>query len=65
VGVHILEPGCVDTDWYGEDEEDVPRDKMLRADDVAYLAVVLATLPPSIVLEEALLLPRGLLVEPW
>lgn len=65
VGVHILEPGCVDTDWYGADEEDVPRDKMLRADDVAYLAVVLATLPPSIVLEEALLLPRGLLVEPW
>jgi NAD(P)-dependent dehydrogenase (short-subunit alcohol dehydrogenase family) len=65
VGVHILEPGCVDTDWYGADEDDVPRDKMLRADDVAYLAVVLATLPPSIVLEEALMLPRGLLVEPW
>ncbi len=65
VGVHVLEPGCVDTDWYGEDEEDVPRDRMLRADDVAYLAVVLATLPSSIVLEEALLLPRGLLVEPW
>jgi NAD(P)-dependent dehydrogenase (short-subunit alcohol dehydrogenase family) len=65
IGVHVLEPGCVDTDWYGADEDDVPRDKMLRADDVAYLAVVLATLPPSIVLEEALLLPRGLLVEPW
>ncbi|MGZ4150660.1 MAG: SDR family oxidoreductase [Actinomycetota bacterium] len=65
VGVHILEPGCVDTDWYGADEDDVPRDKMLSADDVAYLAVVLATLPPSIVLEETLLLPRGLLVEPW
>lgn len=67
IGVHILEPGCVDTDWYGDEEgdDDVPRDRMLRADDVAYLAVVLATLPSSIVLEEALMLPRALLVEPW
>jgi NADP-dependent 3-hydroxy acid dehydrogenase YdfG len=65
IGVHILEPGCVDTDWYGQDEEDVPRSKMLSADDVAYLAVVLATLPASIVLEETLLVPRALLVEPW
>jgi sugar/nucleoside kinase (ribokinase family) len=35
VGVHVIEPGCVDTEWYGADETDVPRDRMLAADDVA------------------------------
>ena len=65
VGVHVIEPGCVDTEWYGDDEADVPRDRMLSADDVAYLALFLATLPNAIVLEESLLLPRGLLVDPW
>ena len=65
VGVHVIEPGCVDTEWYGDDEEDVPRDRMLSADDVAYLALFLATLPNAIVLEESLLVPRGLLVDPW
>ena len=65
VGVHVIEPGCVDTEWYGVDEADVPRDRMLSADDVAYLALFLATLPNEIVLEETLLVPRGLLVDPW
>ncbi len=65
VGVHVIEPGCVDTEWYGDDEADVPRDRMLSADDVAYLALFLATLPNAIVLEESLLVPRGLLVDPW
>jgi NADP-dependent 3-hydroxy acid dehydrogenase YdfG len=65
VGVHVIEPGCVDTEWYGSDEGDVPRERMLSADDVAYLALVLATLPNAIVLEESLLVPRGLLVDPW
>jgi hypothetical protein len=55
----------VDTEWYRSDEGDLPRDRMLSADDVAYLALVLATLPNAIVLEESLLLPRGLLVDPW
>ncbi len=64
IGVHVLEPGCVDTAWYPADE-DAPRDKMLSADDVAYVALFLATLPASIVLEEVLMLPRDLLVEPW
>jgi NADP-dependent 3-hydroxy acid dehydrogenase YdfG len=64
VGVHVIEPGCVDTDWYPPDE-DAPRDRMLSADDVAYVALVLASLPASIVLEEVMMLPRGLLVEPW
>jgi NADP-dependent 3-hydroxy acid dehydrogenase YdfG len=64
VSVHVLEPGCVDTDWYPPDE-DAPRDRMLGADDVAYLALVMATLPADVVLEEALLLPRRLLEQPW
>jgi NADP-dependent 3-hydroxy acid dehydrogenase YdfG len=64
VSVHVLEPGCVDTEWYPQDEE-APRDRMLGADEVAYLALVMATLPTDVVLEEALLLPRGLLRQPW
>jgi 3-oxoacyl-[acyl-carrier protein] reductase len=64
VSVHVLEPGCVDTDWYPPDE-DAPRDRMLGADDVAYFALVMATLPTDVVLEETLLLPRKLLQEPW
>ncbi len=64
VGMHVIEPGCVDTDWYPPDEE-APRARMLSADDVAYVALFLATLPPSIVVEELMMLPRGLLVTPW
>ncbi|MGZ4109906.1 MAG: SDR family oxidoreductase [Actinomycetota bacterium] len=64
IGVHVMEPGCVDTEWYPA-EEDAPRDRMLTADEVAYVALFLATLPPSIVLEEVLMVPRGLLVAPW
>jgi 3alpha(or 20beta)-hydroxysteroid dehydrogenase len=64
IGVHVIEPGCVDTEWYPP-EEDAPRRRMLSADDVAYVALFLATLPASIVLEEVMMLPRGLLVTPW
>ncbi|HYY07451.1 MAG TPA: SDR family oxidoreductase [Actinomycetota bacterium] len=64
IGVHVLEPGCVDTDWYPPGE-DAPRDRMLSADDVAYVALFLASLPSSIVVEEVMMLPRGLLVTPW
>ncbi len=64
VGVHVIEPGCVDTEWYAP-EEAAPRDRMLSTDDVAYVALFLATLPSSIVVEELMMLPRGLLVEPW
>jgi 3-oxoacyl-[acyl-carrier protein] reductase len=64
IGVHVIEPGCVDTDWYPPDEE-APRDRMLAPDEVAYVALFLATLPSSIVLEEVLMVPRGLLVAPW
>ncbi len=64
VGVHIIEPGCVDTPWY-PDEEDAPRERMLHPDDVALAVLFLVTLPAHIVLEELLLVPRGLLVQPW
>jgi 3-oxoacyl-[acyl-carrier protein] reductase len=64
VSVHVLEPGCVDTDWYPP-AEDAPRERMLAADDVAYLALIMATLPARVVLEESMLLPRGLLRDPW
>lgn len=64
VSVHVVEPGCVDTEWYPP-EEDAPRDRMLRADDVALVTLFLATLPSRVVLEEVMLVPRGLLVEPW
>ena len=64
IGVHLVEPGCVDTPWYPPDEE-APRERMLQPDDVALAVLVLATLPAHIVLEELLLLPRDLVVEPW
>src|SRR6266516_3306809 len=59
VNVHIIEPGPVDTPWYRDDEE-APREKMLRPDDVALACLFLATLPSHIVLEELMLLPRDL-----
>lgn len=64
VSVHVVEPGCVNTDWYPP-EEDAPRDRMLRAEDVALVALFLATLPQHVVLEEVTMLPRGLLAQPW
>lgn len=64
VSVHVIEPGCVDTEWYPE-EEDAPRERMLRGEDVALVTLFLATLPGHVVLDEVLMLPRGLLVDPW
>jgi 3-oxoacyl-[acyl-carrier protein] reductase len=64
VSVHVLEPGSVDTEWYPPDE-DAPRERMLRAEDVALVALFLATLPAHVVLEEVMLVPRGLLAQPW
>ena len=64
IGVHVIEPGCVDTEWYPPDE-DAPRDRMLRPEDVALVALFLATLPAGIVLDEVLMQPRALMLEPW
>jgi hypothetical protein len=38
---------------------------MLTPDDVALAVLFLATLPPAIILEEMMLLPKGLLADPW
>ena len=64
VSVHIIEPGCVDTEWYPA-EEDAPRERMLSPEDVANVALFLATLPSHVILEEVMVVPRGLFVEPW
>ena len=64
IGVHVVEPGCVDTPWYPAAEA-APRERMLHPDDVALAVLFLVTLPPHIVLEELLLVPRDLLVHPW
>lgn len=64
IGVHVVEPGCVDTPWYPPGET-APRERMLHPDDVALAVLFLATLPEHIVLEELLLVPRDLLVHPW
>ena len=64
IGVHVVEPGCVDTPWYPA-AEDAPRERMLHPDDVALAVLFLATLPEHVVLEELLLEPRDLLVQPW
>lgn len=59
VAVHIIEPGCVDTPWYADDV-DAPRTRMLQPDDVALACLFVATLPPHILVEELMLLPRDL-----
>jgi NADP-dependent 3-hydroxy acid dehydrogenase YdfG len=64
IGVHVIEPGCVDTEWYPP-EEDAPRDRMLRPDDVALVALFLATMPSGVVLDEVMMQPRALMLQPW
>ena len=64
IGVHLVEPGCVDTDWY-VDNPDAPRGRMLSAEDVALTVMFAATLPGHMILEEMLLIPRQLEVEGW
>src|SRR5262249_50257790 len=59
VAVHIIEPGCVDTPWYADDE-DAPRARMLQPEDVALACLFVATLPPHVLVEELMLLPRDL-----
>ena len=64
IGVHLVEPGCVDTDWY-LDNPDAPRQRMLSAEDVALAIMFAATLPNHVILEELLLIPRAFEVEGW
>ena len=59
VRVGVLVPGAVDTPLWDTLGSAPPRDKMLRPDDVARAAVLMAALPPHASLEELTLLPAG------
>jgi NADP-dependent 3-hydroxy acid dehydrogenase YdfG len=57
VRVGVLIPGAVDTPIWDAMGATPPREKMLRAEDVARAAVLMATLPANASLEELTLLP--------
>jgi len=59
VRVGVLVPGAVDTPLWDSLGSAPPRDKMLRPEDVARAAVLMAALPPHASLEELTLLPAG------
>jgi NADP-dependent 3-hydroxy acid dehydrogenase YdfG len=59
VRVGVLVPGAVDTPIWDAMGSTPPRDKMLRPEDVARAALLMATLPPHAALEELTLLPAG------
>jgi NADP-dependent 3-hydroxy acid dehydrogenase YdfG len=59
VRVGVLVPGAVDTPIWDAMGSTPPRDKMLRPEDVARAAVLMAALPPHAALEELTLLPAG------
>jgi NADP-dependent 3-hydroxy acid dehydrogenase YdfG len=59
VRVGVLVPGAVDTPLWDTIPGGPDRARMLRADDVARAAVLMATLPPGATLEELTLLPAG------
>jgi NADP-dependent 3-hydroxy acid dehydrogenase YdfG len=59
VRVGVLVAGAVDTPLWDTLGGSPPRDKMLRPEDVARAAVLMAALPPHASLEELTLLPAG------
>jgi NADP-dependent 3-hydroxy acid dehydrogenase YdfG len=59
VRVGVLVPGAVDTPLWDALGASPPREKMLRPEDVARAAVLMAALPPHASLEELTLLPAG------
>jgi len=59
VRVGVLVPGAVDTPLWDALGGSPPREKMLRPEDVARAAVLMAALPPHASLEELTLLPAG------
>jgi NADP-dependent 3-hydroxy acid dehydrogenase YdfG len=59
VRVGVLVPGAVDTPLWDSIPGGPDRARMLRPDDVARAAVLMATLPPGATLEELTLLPAG------
>jgi NADP-dependent 3-hydroxy acid dehydrogenase YdfG len=59
VRVGVLVAGAVDTPLWDSLGSSPPREKMLRPEDVARAAVLMAALPPRASLEELTLLPAG------
>jgi NADP-dependent 3-hydroxy acid dehydrogenase YdfG len=59
VRVGVLVPGAVDTPLWDAIPGGPDRARMLRPDDVARAAVLMASLPPGATLEELTLLPAG------
>jgi NADP-dependent 3-hydroxy acid dehydrogenase YdfG len=59
VRVGVLVPGAVDTPLWDALGSSPPRERMLRAEDVARAAVLMAALPAHAALEELTLLPVG------
>jgi NADP-dependent 3-hydroxy acid dehydrogenase YdfG len=59
IRVGVLVAGAVDTPLWDSLGAAPPRDRMLRPEDVARAAVLMAALPPHASLEELTLLPAG------
>ena len=59
VRVGVLVPGAVDTPLWDTIPTPPDRSRMLRPEDVARAAVLMAALPPGASLEELTLLPQG------
>jgi NAD(P)-dependent dehydrogenase (short-subunit alcohol dehydrogenase family) len=59
VRVGVLVPGAVDTPLWDAIPNPPDRSRMLRPEDVARGAVLMASLPPGASLEELTLLPQG------
>ena len=59
VRVGVLVPGAVDTPLWDSIGNPPDRSRMLRPEDVARAAVLMASLPPGASLEELTLLPAG------
>ena len=59
VRVGVLLPGAVDTPLWDSLSGGPDRSRMLRPEDVARAAVLMATLPPGATLEELTLMPAG------
>jgi NAD(P)-dependent dehydrogenase (short-subunit alcohol dehydrogenase family) len=62
VGVHVICPGHVDTPWYDNDPGAPDRSRMLKAQDIAQLALYLASLPPRVLIGEIVIQPRGMAI---
>ena len=59
IRVGVLIPGAVDTPLWDSMPGGPDRARMLRAEDVARAAVLMASLPPGATLEELTLMPAG------